>query len=321
MISAHIFNPEHDFALAAGPAGYTPPASVVALRDQLAWIPILWRSAGDLLIIESTSPRRYDSIPGVFRLGESAPSLLHSVERILPWGWDEPLCRRLLAAGFPARLLPSADSLRRLRQLSHRRTALLLARHLDGEVDGLFAGKRFEATDVGTVMQHLAHNPALFLKAPWSSSGRGVLRTCTASPRQVEQWVRGIVRRQGSVIVEPELPRVLDCATLWTMQGGKARFRGVSVFETSPRGKYICNLYASQKTLLQEINARTPDLTPDLISRISGALEETAGDYEGPLGIDMIVDSAGRLHPCVEINFRMTMGHVALNLYLQNEQH
>lgn len=40
-------------------------------------------------------------------------------------------------------------------------------------------------------------------------------------------------------------------------------------------------------------------------------------DYRGPFGIDMMVVSAEggyRLHPCVEINLRRTMGHVALAL-------
>jgi hypothetical protein len=41
------------------------------------------------------------------------------------------------------------------------------------------------------------------------------------------------------------------------------------------------------------------------------------GKYQGPFGIDMMVVSTADkdgflLHPCVEINLRRTMGHVAL---------
>ena len=43
-----------------------------------------------------------------------------------------------------------------------------------------------------------------------------------------------------------------------------------------------------------------------------------SGYYTGPLGVDMMVvraaDGSSLLHPCVEINVRMTMGHVALAL-------
>ena len=35
--------------------------------------------------------------------------------------------------------------------------------------------------------------------------------------------------------------------------------------------------------------------------------------YVGPFGIDMMVTKEG-LHPCVEINLRRTMGHVALSI-------
>ena len=43
------------------------------------------------------------------------------------------------------------------------------------------------------------------------------------------------------------------------------------------------------------------------------------GDYRGPFGIDMMVVRSEEcesvwLHPCVEINLRRTMGHVALAL-------
>jgi len=40
-------------------------------------------------------------------------------------------------------------------------------------------------------------------------------------------------------------------------------------------------------------------------------------DYRGPFGLDMMVvkgDGGFLLHPCVEINLRRTMGHVALLL-------
>jgi hypothetical protein len=39
------------------------------------------------------------------------------------------------------------------------------------------------------------------------------------------------------------------------------------------------------------------------------------GNYNGPLGVDLMIikkEEALRLHPCVEINLRNTMGHIAL---------
>ena len=37
------------------------------------------------------------------------------------------------------------------------------------------------------------------------------------------------------------------------------------------------------------------------------------GKYVGPFGVDMMI-AEEQLHPCVEINLRRTMGHVALAL-------
>ena len=41
--------------------------------------------------------------------------------------------------------------------------------------------------------------------------------------------------------------------------------------------------------------------------------------YQGPLGVDMMIVAGAEgqgflLHPCVEINLRRTMGHVALSI-------
>ena len=41
-------------------------------------------------------------------------------------------------------------------------------------------------------------------------------------------------------------------------------------------------------------------------------LPQMAPWYEGPVGVDMLVTSDGNLHPCIEINWRMTMGMVAV---------
>jgi hypothetical protein len=46
--------------------------------------------------------------------------------------------------------------------------------------------------------------------------------------------------------------------------------------------------------------------------------QRLAGHYVGPLGVDMMLvrqtDGTLCLHPCVEVNLRHTMGHVALHL-------
>ena len=94
------------------------------------------------------------------------------------------------------------------------------------------------------------------------------------------------------------------------MRNGKAAFLGVSVFEASGRGKYHRNIEAGQLSLWNMIGV----LTPEVIEKQRHALQSVIGsDYDGPLGIDMLVTSAGTLHPCVELNLRHTMGSILIH--------
>ena len=56
-----------------------------------------------------------------------------------------------------------------------------------------------------------------------------------------------------------------------------------------------------------------------MCKRAGKTLDRLKGKYKGPLGVDMMIVKdylAGGyfLHPCVEVNLRRTMGHVALSI-------
>ena len=48
----HIFNPEHDLALAANLKQFTAPHAGRQLRSDLAFIPALWAEEGDLVLVD-----------------------------------------------------------------------------------------------------------------------------------------------------------------------------------------------------------------------------------------------------------------------------
>ena len=77
-------------------------------------------------------------------------------------------------------------------------------------------------------------------------------------------------------------------------------------------GHYGGNCVESQAELLQRI-ALPEALLQRLIDYHRSQLSQLS--YRGPVGIDMMRLAGGRVHPCVEINFRMTMGLLALLLY------
>ena len=48
----HIFNPEHDIALAANLSNYTAPHVGRQLRSELGFIPALWADDGDFVLVD-----------------------------------------------------------------------------------------------------------------------------------------------------------------------------------------------------------------------------------------------------------------------------
>jgi hypothetical protein len=97
-------------------------------------------------------------------------------------------------------------------------------------------------------------------------------------------------------------------------------YLGLSLFHTA-NGAYTGNLLATESAKLSIINRY---LSADLIFCVQQSLcgllgHFLKGRYSGPLGVDMMIvaregSDGFSLHPCVEINLRRTMGHVALSL-------
>jgi hypothetical protein len=91
------------------------------------------------------------------------------------------------------------------------------------------------------------------------------------------------------------------------------------VFNSSVGGNYLGQVEGRQAELQTLLSKFIPwenneRCTQRLIHHLQVLIN---GNYAGPLGVDlMVVRKEGELllHPCVEINLRNTMGHVALLL-------
>ena len=168
------------------------------------------------------------------------------------------------------------------------------------------------------------------VKAPWSSSGRGVkyvaadeFRTAGEYPA-FERWTRNIIAHQGGVTVEPYYNKVKDFGMEFEMKDGKVNYRGLSLFETI-KGAYTGNLLATEKekeTVLRNyVNIEhLRNMREVMVEKIEPVLKNL---YSGSFGIYMMIyaDEEGELqvNPCVELNLRRTMGHVALDLGLSEK--
>lgn len=296
-----IYNPESDYALASGSPYYTPPRSVVRMRAENALLPSTYARGDDAILV-------LDDID----VSQCNVRVLHPDDPIDwetyeadPWGWNHQIAHLLSVHCPGTRGIPSTEWLDALRSLSHRRTTISFLAEMP--TPGIEPPIEFKS--VQDAMVHYDSHPRLFVKAPWSSSGRGILFTPDISREQTEQWIRGAIRSQGSVMVESAYDRILDFATEWLIEDGIPHFLGVSVFRTSSRGKYHGNIHGTQAELWDMI----PGMTSDIVVRQKEAIRRVIADrYHGPLGIDMLATTTGTIHPCVEINLRNTMGSILI---------
>ena len=239
--------------------------------------------------------------------------------RISPWGWNPTIVATLRRAGVPDTLLPSKEALDSLRSLSHRRTAIRLLREL-AKITPQEIKLPVEIMSETEAAAFIEANRDTVFKAPWSSSGHGIQFVTPHEAPVILPWIKGVIREQGSVIAEPRYERSIDWATEWNLADGKARFLGFSLFRISGRGKYHGNIMASQREIIDIIlrnsmGRYTREDLCEIIYQQQVVLEKNIlPTYQGPLGIDMLTTATGAIHPCVELNLRNTMGHIALHL-------
>ncbi len=292
-----LFNPENDLALGVGCSHYTPPPRVSALHDAGALMPAWWAREDDYVL----APDADESVVEWLRREYGLRFDVGAGGLPEPWGWSSDARRQFLMAGVRPEVLPSDAEIDGMRMLSHRRTSVEILRRL-----GIpeLAGREI------AVPEEL-HEPS-FIKSPWSCSGRGVFSSRGMRPDVVMDRMAGMIHRQGSVMVEREYAGIRNFAALFRSDGGRVAFAGWSVFETGPGGSYSGNLVAPQGVLEERIGHNIE------IEPIGQVLSEIiAPFYAGPLGIDMMVyeeDGREKVHPCIELNLRMTMGFVAMEV-------
>lgn len=314
----HIFNPEHDLALAANLSNFTAPRAARLLRQQLGWLPALWAEEDDLILVDDvrTAQDAYGQLGGERKFVDKTELSRLDVTEVRPWGWDLALRRFLLRHGVEA--VPEEKVIAGIRELSHRKYAVSLLDSLQclGTV-----GFSIEADSLDEVVEWLHQYGRIVVKAPWSSSGRGVRFVDGSMNESQQRWIRNVIERQGSVVVNPFYQKVKDFGMEFESDGeGQVRYLGLSIFVTQ-NGAYKGNILMQERSKENYINRYVSvDLLRDIQEMICIELGHLYKNrYKGPFGIDMMIvskpDEEGLfLHPCVEINLRQTMGHVALSL-------
>lgn len=321
MTTLHIFNPSHDEALASGSPYYTPARAARRLATDLSALPA-WRAAdGDTVLLDEATP----AVPeGPVRRGvrfarrkDLSAEFWKRIGRIAPWGWDARLVHGLRRLGAPERLLPSASELEAIRRLSARSTAVRLLEAVRTDVPATAGTSRW-CTDETETWRTVEQYGAAMLKAPWSSSGRGVFRADTTPDEGTRRRVARILLTQGGIEVEPFYRKTADLAMEFVATDYGVRTEGLSLFRTTATGGYTGNVVADERTLRDSIGQAFLPVLDDVCRSLCRHLAVIADGYRGPMGVDMMTvrtdDGDMALHPCVELNLRDTMGRVALSL-------
>lgn len=307
------YNPETEYALASGASFYTPPAVVEAMRRANQLLPQKWAEPDDIILVDDVKELKSDfrlvdwSMLG--KLFERKPDI-----EIEPWGWNKALVRKMLDHGVPGNFLPDEAYINLIRSLAHRRSTIALNEEWNERVGADYhVDVPVEINKEEESLAFLERNPGCWFKAPWSSSGRGVINTAADMTReQVRLWCHGIIRRQGSVIAETGAKRIADFATEWRINDGDASYLGLSSFNTSNRGKYLSNEMASQAELATKFNQQSC-LTLDSVVEVQKViLEKCLKGYSGLLGVDMMIENDSKVRPFVEMNLRRTMGMLSI---------
>lgn len=310
-------------ALAVNAKSFVLPHNILEFRMNLGFLPALWAADGDYVLVDDVAyaikalastalPHAKVQFISDKQLSDAGFS---SVE---PWGWDMALRQRLQSNGVAAELLPTDDELRSIRGYANRRvTTDVLMSVCEGAGQKL-CGNSFYASDINVVKRLTASYRNVVLKAPWSSSGRGVRYVDNELNNNAEAWAANVIKRQGGIMVEPHYNRVVDFAMEFYSEGkGVIDYRGLSVFQTE-NGNYAGNVIATEEAKLDMLQRYVQpqtlyDVRQRLVRFFSNAFKHF---YLGCFGVDMMIvaDQASglfKVHPCVEINLRRTMGHVA----------
>lgn len=325
-MNLHIFNPEHDIALAYDKHHIMVPHIAQELRMNLGFLPAFWAKDGDFVLV--------DDIKFALKMSASFKCLMRdvlfvsrddlkslSIDRVMPWGWDKRIVSELSESGVGEWLLPSEEDLSCIRNLSGREHTSVLLSMLREGIESETCGESFRCERLSDVDEYIARYHDIVVKAPWSSSGRGIRYVTGKCDEPKSLWIKKILLHQGYVMVEPRYNRLVDFAVeLFADEDGKVEYKGVSVFHTL-NGKYSGNVIGTEESKLKRlqkyINLSFLDF---LTKRVTSIMEShLKGRYCGPLGVDMMVvaDSVAEnllIHPCVEVNLRRTMGHLAISL-------
>lgn len=332
-----LFNPTCELAVANGSFSYVPPLLLQQMETDLAILPFLMTTKNDFVLSENRPSQKF--IEKLVAAGFEVPKFctLHELENqetnefgaILPWGWSTAVhykLRTLKQKCHPEfRNSPVFKWIPEHQLLYERATSLnLLEKLLENEPPEFFIDKRWVGkiiTNIEAINLLLQQHGAIVVKAPLSSSGRGIqIIRKKALSRPNSEWISGMLKQQNYVIAEPWIDKLMDVSfQFYTDQKNGLDYLGQTFFETSSNGQYQGSLINPDvKKLLPDVDiSELAKLIRTTEEKLRKALQNSfyTRYHEGFLGIDGMIFRRGnklKIQPCVEVNCRMNMGILSM---------
>jgi hypothetical protein len=338
----YFFNPTCELAVANGSLNFMAPAQLRRFENELSTLPWILADRKDTVLVDQIPSQQFiHRLEGAgFRLPAfrtirsslSDPEFISGKKGFLfPWGWS-PAVHKLLSplkSGCCPEFLnsPVAEWREIHHDLYSRKSALDV---LQSITEQQISDQWLSCDDLPEICTNQEQIIALqqrwgkvVVKAPWSSSGRGlqILRQNEFNQTN-RQVISGFLKQQGYVVVGPWHDKLLDLSfQFFSFGNGVIEYRGLTTFSTDQKGHYTGNF-------IRELPAgRPPELNEFIQQNIPAAekvlklalqASEYSTNYFGWLGVDALIwkSSDGKLKfdPCLEINCRFTMGAIALNI-------
>lgn len=329
MNSIFVFNPETDIVLGLDVDSYTPNKNILSFRKRLSLMPALYANRGDTIVISdhikdteiSTLPY-YDiavakqisilSLTDIKKRNSFQKS--DSFLSLSPWGWNKEIYKIFSSLSLSVDIPVSLNDIVQIRKLSNRQ--LTISFFKDYESTFNLPSPRY-LDNINKVIDFISSSESFCMKAPWSSSGRGIIFSDSVDKRKMIEWAGGKINSQGGIIIEPLYGRKIDFASEWHIDNGEICYCGLSLFNSDSRGKYCGNNLLEQSEIKRLISIESDWDDSILYCQREFIKNYISPFYNGPLGFDMLVTDKGKINPCVEINIRRTMGHVAIDVERQ----
>ncbi len=328
------FNPTCELAVANGSFSYMPPQLLREMECDLSMLPFVFADEQDFVLVEQIPSSEFIrrlaeagfSTPGFLTLTELEAKPFESFDSVLPWGWSPAAHWKLKTlkdkCSGEFKNSPVADWLPTHFNLYERATSLEFLRKflMNHPEDWLMMQKEIGQKVFCTeeIEKLLALGP-LVLKAPLSSSGRGIqiVRQKKLNTSNC-QWISGILKQQGYVIAEPFLEKKADLSFQFQiLPDSEVEYLGFSFFETSSNGQYKSTFIRPDlSNLFPRIDYSLIEKTAKMIQK-ELVLSDYASYHRGYLGVDALIferDKQLLIQPCIEINCRMNMGILSLKL-------